>query len=372
MVRQAILPETAATLTDDHGEGRHRRHRQERAARQLHRRRQDRHGRQARSTAATRASQQNVSFVGFVPSRDPVLTVIVMIDSPRVGGDTGGAIAAPIFKRIADASLRQLGITPTINPAAARDRRAQPDECPVTQTAAPVAPIVMAMPARHDRGGLPDLRGMSAREALRELARLGMTAKCKAPASSSNRIRPPDRPVEPGASARSSSIAACRRGRLEPLEISGDRSATRSTPCASLVVDATARGARGDAADHRRCLRLAARRRRLRSSSRSRGLRADGGAVRRTSSVSAARSRWCPNRRRPTVSRFRGSPSRDARLALALLADRFFDHPSRRMPVIGVTGTNGKTTTAYLLARDPRRGRASSRHARHRCVSHRR
>jgi UDP-N-acetylmuramoyl-L-alanyl-D-glutamate--2,6-diaminopimelate ligase len=40
----------------------------------------------------------------------------------------------------------------------------------------------------------------------------------------------------------------------------------------------------------------------------------------------------------------------DARLALALLADRFYDHPSRRMPVIGVTGTNGKTTTAYLLA----------------------
>jgi UDP-N-acetylmuramoyl-L-alanyl-D-glutamate--2,6-diaminopimelate ligase len=40
----------------------------------------------------------------------------------------------------------------------------------------------------------------------------------------------------------------------------------------------------------------------------------------------------------------------DARLALALLADRFFDHPSRRMPVVGVTGTNGKTTTAYLLA----------------------
>src|SRR4029077_1474600 len=40
---------------------------------------------------------------------------------------------------------------------------------------------------------------------------------------------------------------------------------------------------------------------------------------------------------------------RDARLALALLADRFFEHPSGKMPVIGVTGTNGKTTTAYLL-----------------------
>jgi UDP-N-acetylmuramoyl-L-alanyl-D-glutamate--2,6-diaminopimelate ligase len=41
---------------------------------------------------------------------------------------------------------------------------------------------------------------------------------------------------------------------------------------------------------------------------------------------------------------------RDARLSLALLADRFFGSPSRRMPVVGVTGTNGKTTTSYLLA----------------------
>ena len=40
----------------------------------------------------------------------------------------------------------------------------------------------------------------------------------------------------------------------------------------------------------------------------------------------------------------------DARLALALLADRVYESPSRKMPVVGVTGTNGKTTTAYLLA----------------------
>ena len=40
----------------------------------------------------------------------------------------------------------------------------------------------------------------------------------------------------------------------------------------------------------------------------------------------------------------------DARLALALLADRFYEHPSRQLATVGVTGTNGKTTTAYLLA----------------------
>jgi UDP-N-acetylmuramoyl-L-alanyl-D-glutamate--2,6-diaminopimelate ligase len=40
----------------------------------------------------------------------------------------------------------------------------------------------------------------------------------------------------------------------------------------------------------------------------------------------------------------------DARLALALVAAAFYHHPSSEMQVIGITGTNGKTTTAYLLA----------------------
>ena len=40
----------------------------------------------------------------------------------------------------------------------------------------------------------------------------------------------------------------------------------------------------------------------------------------------------------------------DARLALAVLSVAFYDDPSREMRVIGITGTNGKTTTAYLVA----------------------
>ena len=38
----------------------------------------------------------------------------------------------------------------------------------------------------------------------------------------------------------------------------------------------------------------------------------------------------------------------DPRLALALISHEFYGHPSRRMRTIGVTGTNGKTTVAYL------------------------
>ncbi len=38
-----------------------------------------------------------------------------------------------------------------------------------------------------------------------------------------------------------------------------------------------------------------------------------------------------------------------ARLALAHLSAGFYDHPSRELSLIGITGTNGKTTTAFLL-----------------------
>ncbi len=39
----------------------------------------------------------------------------------------------------------------------------------------------------------------------------------------------------------------------------------------------------------------------------------------------------------------------DARAAMASLAAELYGHPSRSMQVVGITGTNGKTTTAYLL-----------------------
>jgi len=40
---------------------------------------------------------------------------------------------------------------------------------------------------------------------------------------------------------------------------------------------------------------------------------------------------------------------KDARKAIAELASRWHDHPSRTVRCIGITGTNGKTTTAFLL-----------------------
>ena len=163
--------------------------------------------------------QQNVSFVGFVPSRKPALTIIVMVDSPRVGGDTGGAIAAPIFKRIADASLRQLGVTPTINPVppviVARNQPA-----PVTPAAAVGTPNVVAIPASMTETGLPDLRGMSAREALRELARLGLTARMQGIGVVVDQSPVAGSPLEPGGTC---TLVLNRRVALRPAGANGDQ-----------------------------------------------------------------------------------------------------------------------------------------------------
>ena len=61
-------------------------------------------------------SEYMSSFVGFLPSRKPVATILVVIDSPRRGSYFGGAVAAPVFKRIAEAAIRHLGVPRTLDP----------------------------------------------------------------------------------------------------------------------------------------------------------------------------------------------------------------------------------------------------------------
>jgi len=39
----------------------------------------------------------------------------------------------------------------------------------------------------------------------------------------------------------------------------------------------------------------------------------------------------------------------NSREALSVLSENFYDHPAKKMTMVGVTGTNGKTTTTYLV-----------------------
>jgi len=124
-------------------------------------------------------SDYNASFVGFVPSRQPALTIIVVIDSPHGRGYTGGVVAAPIFKRIAEASLRQLGVVPTVNAMPpVLVARADPAAAPAVQRQASVQQgVVSAAIPPPQPGIMPDLRGQSAREALRTLMKIGASAR---------------------------------------------------------------------------------------------------------------------------------------------------------------------------------------------------
>ncbi len=79
------------------------------------------------------------------------------------------------------------------------------------------------------------------------------------------------------------------------------------------------------------------------------GLKADGGTF-AAQAASRGAQLIVADQPRPAGITTPWIEVRDARLALARLADRFYEHPSQQFPVVGVTGTNGKTTTAYLLA----------------------
>ena len=50
------------------------------------------------------------SFIGYAPADNPRLAILVMIDNPK-GRHWGGVVAAPVFVKIAEKSLRHLNVT---------------------------------------------------------------------------------------------------------------------------------------------------------------------------------------------------------------------------------------------------------------------
>ena len=106
------------------------------------------------------------SFVGFAPAQKPRLVMAVVIDEPMIAHQ-GGAIAAPAFRRIMEASLRHLGVPADANGTLAEQVRARrlqaPLEAPASDTAE-AAPSVAVTGEGEVR--VPNLIGRTAREAL--------------------------------------------------------------------------------------------------------------------------------------------------------------------------------------------------------------
>jgi cell division protein FtsI (penicillin-binding protein 3) len=125
------------------------------------------------------------SFVGFVPARKPVVAIAVMVDEPMVE-HAGGAVAAPIFRRVAKMALQYKGLTPK---GAERTNVGELATKPDPANAAyellreargkkpPVQEVVQGGPAAAGRVRVPDMTGWPVREAVRHAMELGVRPK---------------------------------------------------------------------------------------------------------------------------------------------------------------------------------------------------
>jgi cell division protein FtsI (penicillin-binding protein 3) len=108
------------------------------------------------------------SFCGFGPLGAPRLAALVVLDSPRGDLHGGGEVAAPVFSRIFGEALRHLRVPATTDPT------------PGTLLAAERA---ASQRTRSDSQGpvqaglVPDLRGLSLRDAVSLLSAHGYGAR---------------------------------------------------------------------------------------------------------------------------------------------------------------------------------------------------
>jgi cell division protein FtsI (penicillin-binding protein 3) len=106
------------------------------------------------------------SFAGYVPADRPRLSILVVIDEPR-GEHYGGTVAAPAFREIAEASLRYLGVQPSIPSRSIgidRPLLAAFSQPGTTNNNGPVS-------------GMPDLRGLDARAAIARAVATGLAVR---------------------------------------------------------------------------------------------------------------------------------------------------------------------------------------------------
>jgi cell division protein FtsI (penicillin-binding protein 3) len=121
------------------------------------------------------------SFVGFVPADKPRLVVAVVLDEPMIGR-YGGDLAGPVFRRVAEASLRYLGVMPEVKTAKLKSIAKEEDPAAPVLAAFKPEPVPAAPPSAQLVVGppspvsvkVPDLTGQPAKEAVRAMGALGL------------------------------------------------------------------------------------------------------------------------------------------------------------------------------------------------------
>ena len=110
------------------------------------------------------------SFVGFFPADDPAVALLVVLDEPRTSL-YGGAVAAPVFRRVA---RRWAHTLPPV-----MDRLVARADSAATPASPDAAPDATARLAAMPDSLMPDLAGLSTRDALRWLRARGVAAQVR-------------------------------------------------------------------------------------------------------------------------------------------------------------------------------------------------
>lgn len=126
-------------------------------------------------------------FTGFVPFDHPRIVVAVVLDEPMIG-HYGGDLAGPVFRRVAEATLRYLGVTPSASTAAAKIAavRHQADLEATLSGVKPAGQLAQNPPAATSAAAglagplapgsvrVPDTTGMAAHDAVVSINRAGL------------------------------------------------------------------------------------------------------------------------------------------------------------------------------------------------------
>jgi cell division protein FtsI (penicillin-binding protein 3) len=176
------------------------------------------------ATGKYSADKYTASFVGFVPADKPRLVVAVVLDEPMIGR-YGGDLAGPVFRRVAEASLRYLGVPPSNSIPKIKTVTRTGDPAEATLAAMKIdgaggaklgtlpseksdpasgaaGPGAAAGPPPPSSVRVPDAMGMGARDAVRTVGNAGLVPLVEGTGRLVKQVPVPGTPAPKGSSVR--------------------------------------------------------------------------------------------------------------------------------------------------------------------------
>ncbi len=112
------------------------------------------------------------SFIGFAPADRPAVVISVVIDEPVIA-HYGGTVAGPVFRRIAEVTLRHMGIAPEGRQAVLAKKKEQ------QIAVAEAEPVPEDEAVEKGESAVPDVRSLPLRQAVIALHAESLVAEVK-------------------------------------------------------------------------------------------------------------------------------------------------------------------------------------------------